>query len=545
MPFAQRVPVLLVSSLFVLSLACMAAAIVHSTHGLFVYPLDDSYIHLALARTLAASGTWGLYPGEFASASSSPGWTVLLAAIATVTGTHLITPLLLNLLFGIALCFALDYGLRLVRPRSSPLFRALGLLLIVFAAPITNLAFIGMEHVAQTLSMLLLLLFAAQVLVVPWGQPITPRLSFVLCAAAFFAGALRYEAVFGILPIIVLLLVRRRLLLAMLVSTAAALVPVAFGLFSYRHSGMWLPFSVMMKASVNRPSGGSWLSHLWEQTAGGTFRPALLLPLVLLAFRWRPQRGLWSLSQLLLVLSSIVTALHLAFAPTRWLMRYDAYFIALFLFSSLAAMPFLGESRALRGRFFALPRDRQILLSLAAILTLAVTPFLGYRIAVGVVRGPMASFDRYNEHIQMAWFVARFFDHDAVVANDVGAVAFYSQSHLLDAAGLASELPSKLLHEGRPMTAADLAAWAAAQRAPVAILQTDWGYIQRLLPPGWIAVGQWKLARNIVFADRTVGFYATEPSALPRICRSLHSFTLPAGVAFVPSPGSCPAEPAR
>ena len=522
------------------ALACMVAAIVHSTHGLFVYPLDDSYIHLALARTLATSGTWGLYPGEFASASSSPGWTVLLTAIAKVAGTHLLTPLVLNLLFGITLCFVLDYGLFLVRPQSSPRFRALSLLLIVFAAPITNLAFIGMEHVAQTLSMLLLVLCAAQVLTLSREQPISVGSVLALAAAAFFAGALRYEAVFGVLPVVVLLLVRRRFAVLLIVSAAAAAVPVAFGIFSYRHTGMWLPFSVVMKASVNRPSGGPWIARLWQQTAGGTFRPALLLPLVLLAFHWRPQRGLWSLSQLILLLSAGITALHLAFAPTRWLMRYDAYFMALFLFASLSALPYLGEQQSIRNRILALPRGRQILLAFVALLGLAIAPFLGYRIAVGVVRGPMASFDRFEEHLQMAWFVARFFDGDSVVVNDVGATTFYSHAHFLDAAGLASERPARLLHEGHAMTAYDLAAWARSEGAPIAMLQTDWGYIQRLMPPpGWIAVGQWKLARNIVFGDRTVSFYATDPASLPKLCHALHSFDLPGGDVFVQAPGVC------
>ncbi len=542
---AQRYTVLLATSAFVVTLGLMVAVTVHSTNGLFVYPLDDSYIHLALARTLATTGTWGLYPGEFASASSSPGWTILLAVIAKIAGTHLLTPLILNLLFGIMLCVVLEYGLRLVRPQSSPLFRALSLLLILFAAPITNLAFIGMEHVAQTLSMLLLVLFAAQVLILPCDKFPRTRLLFALIAAAFFAGALRYEAVFGILPIVVLLLVRRRFAVAVLVSAAAATIPVVFGLFSYRHSGLWLPFSVMMKASINRPSGGTWMARLWEQTSGGTFRPALLLPLVLLAFRWRPQRGLWSLSQLILLLSAVITALHLAFAPTRWLMRYDAYFMALFLFASLCALPDLGGQQSVRDRFLTLPRNRQILLSLAALLGLAIAPFLGYRVAVGVVRGPMASFDRFQEHIQMAWFVARFFDHDSIVVNDVGAVTFYSHAHFLDAVGLASERPARLLHEGHSMTPQDLAAWAKSEKASIAILQTDWGYIQRLMPPpGWIAVGKWKLARNVVFADRTVGFYATDRESLPKICHALQHFTLPPGVTFLGAPGVCPVNSA-
>ena len=49
------------------------------TDGRLVYVLDDPAIHLSVARALAEHGTWGVVPGQFESASSSPAWTVLLA----------------------------------------------------------------------------------------------------------------------------------------------------------------------------------------------------------------------------------------------------------------------------------------------------------------------------------------------------------------------------------------------------------------------------------------------------------------------------------
>ena len=46
--------------------------------GDLAYVLDDPAIHLSVADRLARDGTWGVVPGHFESASSSPLWTVLV-----------------------------------------------------------------------------------------------------------------------------------------------------------------------------------------------------------------------------------------------------------------------------------------------------------------------------------------------------------------------------------------------------------------------------------------------------------------------------------
>lgn len=43
------------------------------------FPLDDSWIHQAIARSLALTGRWSINPGEPTGASTSPLWTGLLA----------------------------------------------------------------------------------------------------------------------------------------------------------------------------------------------------------------------------------------------------------------------------------------------------------------------------------------------------------------------------------------------------------------------------------------------------------------------------------
>src|ERR1700736_3790681 len=65
-------------------LGILGGALLFLNHGRFAYLLDDAYIHLAMARDLVVHGTWGIAPGVYESASSSPLWTLALAAVMLV-----------------------------------------------------------------------------------------------------------------------------------------------------------------------------------------------------------------------------------------------------------------------------------------------------------------------------------------------------------------------------------------------------------------------------------------------------------------------------
>lgn len=54
------------------------------TGGTFMYPLDDTFIHLTMGKNLAINGTWGIAGDEFQSASSSPLYTLIIAAMIKI-----------------------------------------------------------------------------------------------------------------------------------------------------------------------------------------------------------------------------------------------------------------------------------------------------------------------------------------------------------------------------------------------------------------------------------------------------------------------------
>src|SRR5579863_5573742 len=61
---------------------------VRADNGHFVYVVDDPYIHMAIAKNLAAHGVWGVTPYQFSSSSSSIIWPLLLSSIYRLFGPH-------------------------------------------------------------------------------------------------------------------------------------------------------------------------------------------------------------------------------------------------------------------------------------------------------------------------------------------------------------------------------------------------------------------------------------------------------------------------
>ena len=91
--------ILLLSAIaaFILLVAACILVSLHLNNANFVYPLDDTYIHMTIARNLALHGNWGMNPAVFASASSSILYTLLLASAFLIGGVNELVPLGLNI----------------------------------------------------------------------------------------------------------------------------------------------------------------------------------------------------------------------------------------------------------------------------------------------------------------------------------------------------------------------------------------------------------------------------------------------------------------
>lgn len=194
-----------------LALVLAAGLLVGGTTPL-TYAQDVVYVHLVVARNVAADGTWGMLPGVAGAPTTSPLWTALLALAAAIVPERLVVaPFALALVAMVSLAVLLTLALP-----GPPARRALATIAVAIVGCWVPLVATGLEHVAHAA--------VAVVFVAALGAP---RALPVAGVAAALLPALRPESAFLIAPAVVALVATRRPGAAAVVA-AAALASVAW-----------------------------------------------------------------------------------------------------------------------------------------------------------------------------------------------------------------------------------------------------------------------------------------------------------------------------
>jgi len=497
--------------------AALMTISIHATGGEFTYPLDDAYIHMAVAENLVRHGTWGINPGEFASVSSSPLWTALLGGVRAVFGRLETAPLVFNLIFGCLALLSFDGILRKERMRA---FARTGLLTVfIFAVPLPTMALSGMEHSLQI--WLTLVFFAAMSGVV--GPPAAlkkKREGLILALSAAALTACRYEGAFLVFAAGLVFLARRDVKRFILVGASSAFPILLFGIVSRMGGGAFLPNSLLLKGS--RPELGS-IDGVVRSVGGtavlGLIRNPLLLTvfligLALLALLPAGTFGMKEKHRPVIFLFLATLVLHLQFSSTGWLFRYEAWLIALGMAAYCVAIsgfrpPIL--SREARRRTAAV-----------GLGLLASLPII-HRSYQAIQQAPLASINIYEQQRQTAELIRRHFPGETVALNDIGAVAYFTDNRILDVWGLASgEIARRKIR--RTYTTEVLERLVREQHADIAVVSADFIDVRGGLPPHWDNLGEWTIRDNVVCARDTVSFYATRPEARERLMTALRSY---------------------
>jgi hypothetical protein len=511
------------------TVAALESRVLHSTHGVFMYPLDDTFIHMTVAKDVAFQGNWGIAGHEFESASSSVLYTLLLAGLFKLFGAKIIIPFVVNLVAGCALLAVVQR--RLIREGIAGTGQLLILLAVVFLTPVPIVVISGMEHTLQCLFSFLFVFGAAEWLEgIDKTQKDRLKIPVGVIVSGILTCGIRYEGAFLVAVVCCVLLAKRRVGSAFLLGFLCALPIFIFGVYSMYKGSYFLPNSVLLKSEGAQVSLSGVFSFIFNvmlqkltiSLAGiatvATQYLLILLPLTFLFFSGKLPRN--SRYSYVLLLLTVGTFLQVTLASTGWFYRYEAYLILSSVVIVCIILYKYGKDLA--------ARVRQQPVVMGFLLFALFLPMVG-RMAAAFRKASDASLNIYGQQYQMGQFLHRFYDDSVVAANDIGAISYYKTAKNLDLWGLANIKVARS-KKNNYCTPAFLDSLSRSEKAPIAVVFDSW-FSDSLLVR-WNKVATWTIPNNVICGDSVVSFYAIDPGAKGYLRQSLEAYqsALPWGV---------------
>ena len=514
---------------YVAVLGLVVVLALRQSEGHLIYVLDDPAIHQSMASHLVEDGTWGVEPGRFESASSSPLWTTVLAGfIALAPVGDDAGPLVLNAVAALVVVAILLQNQAVLRPargRHADTLAVVAVVTVVLFLP--GLTLVGMEHVlhmALVLGAVVLVHRQGEGELVHWPRWL-PYLLLVLATltrletafvAAGIAVAALARSIDGWGPDGPAAPWRRQSRQAALVGLAASVPLTAVVVWTRLMGQGLLPNSVAAKSQPEPTAPPLYRAAIERFTADPLVAVVTVVLAMALVLAWRqPRRFVFPA-----VATVVAVALHMALARIGWYERYQAYLVVLAVYAALQLIP----------EALALVRARRPRASLAAIVVLALLPFCGTKLFLTVDSG-LAVSDTYRQRYQAGRFLAEYYDGEAVATGELGYVSLLHDGPITDVLGLGDhEVLRERLATGRP----DAAYWERlmAERG-IEVVAVYPSTIGDETPEGWLLAGWWSLPRRTVTAFQPeFQFWATTPEALVELQDHLRRFTpeLPGGI---------------
>ncbi|MFZ1979453.1 MAG: hypothetical protein WAV76_15980 [Bacteroidota bacterium] len=501
------------------TIAVLLVLSIRQNQGHFVYPLDDSYIHMSMAKNFAQHGVWSINKCEFTSSSSSLLWTLILSLTYYLIGPNEFSPVVLSFISGSLLIFTVYFLLRKYSLQS--FFILIILLAIILFASLPLLIFSGLEHTMHALLTILFVYISAKILS---AEKVVSKDYMMLLIVAPLLTMTRYEGLFLVLVVIILFVVRKRLVNSILLG-GLAVIPIAiYGVISIIKGWYFLPNSVLLKGNVPSFSmiGMSrFINHFYEQIVRNQHILILLsMALFLFIFQYGKQKIFWKEPVIMLSIFITTTLFHLLFARVGGLPRYDAYLVALgILVIAFGMREYLPQK-------VSIVFNKKLIIKYAAIALLIfimVLPFAGRGVLYLRII-PQATTNIYEQQYQMGLFLNKFYQGESVAANDIGAINYLADIKCLDLWGLGSSEVAELMIQGRYNTQ-QIYDLAKQKQVKIAVVYDHWFKEYGGIPPAWIKAGEWKIPNNIICGGDTVSFYAVNTSEVDNLNKNLRTFS--------------------
>jgi len=438
----------------------------------FSYCLDDTYIHMGIAKNLVKFNNWGSSIQGFESSTSSPIWTLIIAIFFFIFGINDFIPLIINFILGIALIISIAHFLR-VKFNFKEFESYIYSLLIFLFIPGFVMIFIGMEHLLHIFLTLWFTYFFLDV----YFENKNHNLFYLL---TLLMGAIRYESLFLLIPINLLFLHKRNFKQIIIFSFLIILPIIIYGLISISNGSDFLPNSILVKGFDG--TFNKILNNLFILFHLNSISLPFLLPLLYLVRNYENKK-----ISILLFIISFLLILQIFFASIGWFMRYESWFVIIFLICLFVL------SKELKSN------DKRLLL----VLFLIIISFfrLYYMIYL-----PATSSNIYEVNIISGIFLKEYYDNKTIVIHDLGGPSYYADVNIIDLNGLATK---EIQRELRNNNLTNEFVSEFTKDADIAIVFND---PERKLfnthDFNWIYIGYYKINNNIISTYDKVYVYA-------------------------------------
>lgn len=257
------------------------------TGGAFSLPRDEAFLQLSTAKTLAFRHIWGIGRTDFAPASPSLLYPLLLAVTFFISGAYVAVVPIINAVIAIILLAAIQQWL--IKRGVRPVDRLFILLAVILLSPLPLMVIYGMD---SPLLLLFAFLFVSR-LSDEWSLPDFSRRTMIYGALMV---ASRYDGALLVAGACLLLLWRRRWLTAFELALWCLLPVLTFGIISMFKGSYFLPNIFMVEPT------GALLTYNWLVGCAA----AMAVPLLSDYFAHRPTRKIprvAGLSLLIIVLA--------------------------------------------------------------------------------------------------------------------------------------------------------------------------------------------------------------------------------------------------
>jgi hypothetical protein len=499
----KYLPLVAGASFVVFTVALLEYISLKKTGGHFCYPLDDTFIHMAVAKNLVLHGNWGITASGFVSTSSSPFFTIVLSLLFKFFSINILMPFVISCAGTLLMLLAMQRELN--RHSSLTAFnKSLCILVTLLAGAIPALTLLGMEHTLQIAFTLFFVHSVAETLKEPGKRNLWQA-----AAWAALMTSTRYENASFVMAAFALLTWQKRFIPAIVIAVAGILPLALFAVYSKMHGGDYVPNSILIKGNQNFKyflNGGTSILQATNTISG------IIFVSMIIAFRKlqakKLDRDFWILCMLI-----IAGLMHSVFASFGWFYRYEAYLIVLGSFHLLIMALQWYQANGLNGI------KRQIIpVSLLAIIFYAL-PVRGLNSFRNSVR---AIYNIYEQQYQMGLFLKDYYREQTVAANDVGAISFMADLKTIDMWGLGNnEVANARKHNY--WNNDFLRKLVKDNHTRVTVMYDSW--FDKDLPAQWVKTATWEMPYNYICGDIKVTFYGNTAGEAALLKSNLESFS--------------------